>query len=247
MFKFETSSTLIKTIITCLKEFVDSIELTIDSTGIHISTLDEAHVCMIQFYISKQECSIFEVQKTTKVGFTINILDKVLKNAKKEITLSVDSTNSYLLVEYNSKSRIMKYKIPCKSNYKQALILPQNEYIADISFESKTLADICTEVKNVSEECSVQINPSGKFSFYAKDEIMGEAKIELTNSVNFKNSKINDYKVKFQVEYLSKICKIAKKMKDVKIQVPGKNGDPMNFGFTTDNGSQLDFILATKF
>ena len=29
MFKFETSSTLIKTIITCLKEFVDSIELTI--------------------------------------------------------------------------------------------------------------------------------------------------------------------------------------------------------------------------
>ena len=200
---------------------------------------------MVQFYISKQECNLFEVSKTTKVGFTIEILDKVLKNAKKEITLSVNKENSHLLVEYNSKSRVMKYKIPCKSNYKQNIILPQNNYVADISFESKTLADICTEVKNVSEECCIEITPSGLFSFYAKDDIMGEAKIELTNPVNMKET--NNYKVKFQVEYLSKICKIAKKMKDVKIQVPEKNGDPMNFGFTTDNGSQLDFILATKY
>ena len=55
------------------------------------------------------------------------------------------------------------------------------------------------------------------------------------------------HKIKFQVDYLTKICKIAKKMKDVKIQVPFKNGEPLNFGFTTENGSQLDFILATKF
>ena len=133
MFQLEISSKLMKTIVACLKEFVDSIEITIDSTGMHISTVDEAHVCMIQFYLAKNEFTQFEAQKTTKLNFMIGILEKAIKNAKKELTLSADlSKSNSLNVKYFTASRTMNYNIPCKKKLTSQLVVPKQDTLGTV-------------------------------------------------------------------------------------------------------------------
>ncbi len=245
MFHIEIPSVLLKTIVGCLKEFVECVEITIDSTGIHISTLDQAHICMIKFYISKADCTSFEVNSNNKFRFSIAILEKAIKNAKKNITLSGEKME--LKLSYSANSRTLKYSIPCKPKLETKFTIPETLFMGEIQFESKVLADIYSELKNVSEECCLHIEPNGEFSFLASDDIMGKADISLEEKLQFIKAIEDKFEVAFQIDYFGKICKIAKKMHSVQIKPPEKKGDPISFRFNTEKGSQMDFLLASKF
>lgn len=248
MFKLTMASALLKSIITCLKEFVDSAEFVIDPTGIHVNTLDEANVCLLRFFISKQELIAFEVLETSKAFVTLDTLDKVLKSAKKEVNLS-KKDDSNLYISYKAASRNMEYSIPIQNISKDVINPPKTELFTSFNLESSTLGDICSELKAINESCFIIID-NNKIIFNAKDKVMGEANIALDNvesleiSADSKNSE--QHIIQFSTSYFAKMCKIAKKTKNTLIEIPKKQQEPLNFTFSTENGTQLEFLLATK-
>jgi hypothetical protein len=248
MFQLTIPSALLKCVVTCLKEFVDSVELVVDPTGIHITTLDEANVCLLRFYIAKQELSDFEVSATSTACFPVGTLDKALKSAKKDVKLSCVEKAQALVVQYKAQSRDMKFSIPLRELIEKAKMgPPATAYYACVSLESKVLGDVCSGLKNVGEDSSIVISPSETVTFKSSDEKMGELDIELDEKASMLcEDKTDPYEVKFSTAYLTKLCKIAKKMNTVQVKVPVDCQQPVNFTFGTDNGSQMEFILAAK-
>jgi hypothetical protein len=140
----------------------------------------------------------------------------------------------------------MCYSIPIANLKKTTINPPRTPALLAFQMKSATLGDICGELKAINDASTV-IADQGEIYFQAKNTLMGEAKIHLEEIQIITEAPVSTHKeVNFSSHYLAKMCKIAKKTDSVVVEIPTNKGDPLNFVFSTENGTQLEFLLAPR-
>ena len=242
MFRFEIEATYLKTFINTLKEFTEYVNLQITKQGIYVNTLDSSNVCLLDMHILKEDMISYQVDNETTLGVSVVLFDKVLKSAKKQVTIT--NNNLALHIEYEAKSGHLEYDLPGQDIPSEPIVIPPSEYSTELSIDPSILANICTELKVIGENAKINVHQDGKVQFTSSDDLAGLATVTALDKAN-KYNKNNKVSVVFTLSYLTKICKLSKICSNLQIKLSEKESVPIKFDFSTNTGSTYKFTLAT--
>lgn len=231
---------LLSKVVEIISELVTEVRIKINEQEMSISAMDPANVAMVNFKISKDAFSQYEVGNEI-LGINLDNLKQILKRCGSGSSLILEKEENLLKIQIYDR---------IKRNFTLNLIEVESE---DIDFKEKisnmefsslvelNSSDLISSIEDcviVAESCSFVIK-DGKFIIEAKSlnsarsEFSGdEAKIQAENC-----------KAKYSLEYLQKFMKSAKLSE--KSVLHFAEDHPLKIDFKNKD-IELNFILAPR-
>lgn len=231
---------LLTRVVEIISELVTEVRIKIDERGMSITAMDPANVSMVNFKISKNAFSQFEVGNEI-LGINLENLKQILKRCGAVSSLILEKEENLLKILIQDR---------IKRNFTLNLIEVESE---DINFEEKTSNmgfsslveldsnDLIASIEDcvvVADACSFVIE-NGKFIIEAKS--LNSARSEFSES----EAKIQaeNCRAKYSLEYLQKFMKGAKLCE--KSTLHFAEDHPLKVDFKTSE-IELSFILAPR-
>jgi proliferating cell nuclear antigen len=231
---------LLTKIVEIIFELVTEVRIKVNDQGMSITAMDPANVSMVNFKISKDAFSQFEVGEEV-LGINLENLKQILKRCSVKSSLTLEKEENMLKFQISDR---------VKRNFTLNLIDVDSE---DIDFTEKTSrmefsslveldsADLVSSIEDcgiVADSCAFIIE-DGKFIVEAKS--MNSARSEFSESEA--RMQAENCKAKYSLEYLSKFMKGAKLCEKTILHFAEDH--PLKIDFK-DSNMELNFILAPR-
>ena len=89
--------TAIKAVFEVLKDLLNDVNFVFDSTGVHVATLDTAHVTFVQLHLLAENFEQYQCQQRLVAGLNMSNTFKILKIVGNNDTLGMSSNSGDLL------------------------------------------------------------------------------------------------------------------------------------------------------
>ena len=243
MFQVTIAAPFFKAVISALKELTDIVTIKVDESGMEVDTLDDTSVCFLHMRIVREELIHIEVDAASYVTVCVGDIDKMLRSAKKEILLSKTADDDLLTMEFKGDCGQSKYSIPQCVRDSQDLNIPSQEYGASVSIYPTQLYKLCNELKVAGQDTEMIIDKQSAVQFRTTGDKQGKAIIAMPEVATLKTPV--DFRVKFKLIYLQKMCKLYKICEQTDIHLSEDPSHPFQVVFTSEKGSRFKYILAT--
>tara|TARA_B100000795_G_scaffold250259_2_gene218324 strand:- start:3801 stop:4565 length:765 start_codon:yes stop_codon:yes gene_type:complete len=136
-----------KTIFQYLKAISTEINLDFTSEGLYAQSLGANHVCLVEFNIGKDWFTKYDIEKSCSLGINCEVFHSILSCLEKENSFELnyddgDTLNIKIICENVKKQFDMRLMVIDSI----AFDIPDVEYSADITINSKSFADYITEL-----------------------------------------------------------------------------------------------------
>ena len=221
-----------------IKQYSDIIKLKIDKKGIHIQSIDNAQICIIDIVINKNYFNSFNTDKTYNLDFDINDITKIFKviNNTRLITFSIyDECNLKIKTEPldNNITKIFKINSICSNSEFININCLNIKY--NFNIQSKQLLNIFTELNIFSDDINILINNNGLQFIINNDNIKSKYFIENIKT----DEQIECY---FLLKYLAKF-KIISQFDNTNLKLDNEKPIILNIN---ENDININFILSPK-
>lgn len=241
-----------KNIIESIKDLLTDINIYVTNDGFRISAMDSCHVSIIKCIIDSTMFEEFHCENDSCIGLSIQNLYKILKCMDNNDSLTLQSTETHLVIstqafstELHSKSRHSEFELNLFDLDTEDLEIPDDiQYDVNIKMFSHELAKTITTLATVGDICNINCNSEGVL-LKANGDI-GNANIKLEPNEQCLISVSNDINESYTLKYLLMFTKAS--MLDSEVIINIAEGMPlqMRYSLDDDNKSFIDYFLAPK-
>lgn len=191
----------LKHIIMSLNEMLDgNIVLECKKSGLYCKMADDATVCLLEVFISKDLMSEYTVSQGEIVGVDINLLNKIMKTIKFD-KIDLETINNTTLKIVSEGQRKCEFELPLVDVVNEEMDIPDIDYDCNFTMETNAFQGVCKDLKQFGEEVVLKV--SDKVLFTTKDEI--ECKIEVNAEIENEDNIVIEKK--YDLKYFLKMLK----------------------------------------
>jgi proliferating cell nuclear antigen len=244
---------LLKKVMEAVKELVNDANFDCSSNGIALQAMDTAHVSLVHLLLRSEAFDHFRCDRTLSLGVNMANLNKVLKCASNEdsITLRADDEGDSvtLVFESKEKERYCEFEIKLIEIQADQLGIPETEYQALIQMPANEFKRICTDLMTIGDTVTISATKEGvKFSVSGD---IGNGSITVRQNASADNKddstmiELNEpVTLTFALKYLKIFCQSASLSNTVQLSLSKESPLLVQYKFQ-DNG-HIRYYLAPK-
>lgn len=184
-----------------IKQYSDNVKMKLFSNGIHLQSIDDANVSIIDINLKKTYFNDFNITEERIYDFSITDICKILKICSKSRQIQFIFDNTILKIIASSSEQDIKKIFEINSIITQDTFL-KLENLSSTNFQqfnldSKNLLSIFTEISQFSEDICIELE-SNKLKFYTNNDTINTKYIINQEDIN------NTFISKYSLNYLSK-------------------------------------------
>jgi len=232
---------------------IDETEITFNSSGISLTSIDAGRVCLISLKLDKEDFDAYKCDKEVKLGLNIEDLVKILKRSSGSDSIifqfAEDSNKLVILMQSSEGKKMRKFSITLKDismppikpeslekiSYNNSVTLPigyLEEAIKDADIYNDTAIVSMTDQAlifrsegNVGEtECVLDKEDSLMTNFIMKDEAEGT----------------------FALKFLNHMLKVSSVPNVSKVELSVSTDQPLKATFNIMGASTIKYFLAPR-
>jgi len=217
---------------------------------LYIQGMDKSHICLFSVNIRKEWFDEYDIEEDTKICIDANIFHMIISNKNDGLNIVIrfeteDNLNVDLFSAEHSKGEFNKYfKIPLADFDYDELELPDVDYDAEFSIESKKICDIVSQMILFGSD--ININCSEEKIDLITNGITGEM------LVNIPIEDLNEYSIvegdiiniNYSLNYIHKMCLTNKLSNEVHFSISAEY--PMKISYDLGEESSIVFYIAPK-
>jgi len=243
----------LKKMIEAIKDTVTNANIDINEEGLSLQAMDSSRVSLVWLLIKSTGFSRFKFQKSFTFGINLVSLNKVLKCATSDdsITLSCDENIEKLDITFESliNDRISIFRINLIQINYERLEIPETNYMATISLTSTEYRRICTDMSFLGDTLNIEISKENLI--FEIDGDIGKGRIVFQKSTASKNkedvknfSTVETISSSFALRYLTNFAKATPLCEIVLIKI--SKDLPIQVEFGVNEIGFLRYYLAPK-
>tara|TARA_Y100000389_G_C17392586_1_gene480724 strand:- start:178 stop:903 length:726 start_codon:yes stop_codon:yes gene_type:complete len=233
-----TDIKILSSILDNIKQYSDTFKLQITNESLHIQSIDNAKICILDFVINKDYFNSFNIDKTYNLDFDITDITKIFKviNKTRLVTFCIyDECNLKINIEPLDDSIKKIFKITSLSSNNDFLNIDSLTINNNFIINSKQLSSIFNELNVFAEDINISINNLGLQFVVNNDNIKSKFYIENITS----EKEIESY---FSLKYLAKF-KLISLFENVNLKLDNDKPILLNIN---DKHFDINFILSPK-
>jgi proliferating cell nuclear antigen PCNA len=236
-----------------IKNCSNIVNLYFKDDHLYIQSMDKAHVCLFEVTIQKAWFKTYEKEKgdIETIGMPTSTLFSILSTstANHDIVLRYkgdpDSLNLDLILKKPDKADFDSfYKIPIVNCDYDLLGIPNTDYEAEFSMNSKKACDIVSRMSLFGE--SIQFHCDEDIIDMIANGVNGEMKVNIPiDDLNeYAISEGEEVNLRYNLNYLNKMCLTNKLSNNIEFCI--SNDCPMKIKYDLGEDSSMLFFLAPK-
>jgi proliferating cell nuclear antigen len=241
-------SSLFRSSVDALKDFLPQAQLRISSDGIRINGMDVSHVGFVDYLLSAQDCETIKVKTPHIIGMNMSILSRTLAavGSGDRVTLTTNKGGDKLVVSYTNEKVGKKavYELPTLEILAEAMDLPEMTYNGSVVART---ADVFTAIKEVAafgDAIRMRLDEDGFHLSAAGDN--GQARQTLENTEDRDMTLLTDsVEAGFATKYVMSILKGGSPISNT-LSLDFDPAQPLRASFKFGTGSHFIAYLAPK-
>lgn len=183
-----------------IKQFSESIKICFDQKQLHIQTIDDAKVSIIDIIINSDYFENYTIDKEYNMDFNITNFCKIFKIISKSRYSTFKLKNNSIKITARESDTDVKKKFTIHSIISNQNLIKINNIIINNSIEinSKNLNQIFNDLFQFSDEINIKLNTSGLYFNSNNEEIHSEFKLSTNTNTT------SEIDLNFSVKYLAK-------------------------------------------
>jgi len=136
--------------ISIISELVSEVKIKVNNDGIEIVAMDPANVAMVIFKLLSSCFTSFEIKKNEEICINLNNLKQILRRAKGEDKLTLDTEEDKLKIQLKSDST-RSFSIPLLEMEDKEQKVPELNFPLSVLMSSEILTEAIEDVSVVAE------------------------------------------------------------------------------------------------
>jgi len=233
----------LKDSVAIISELVNEASFKITPNAMELTAMDPANVAMVIFKLFSSAFTEYNVSHDVDLAINLNNFKQILKRAKPDDTLELETEEGKLKLTFKGKSTRTFY-IPIIELEEREQKVPDLTFPISVTTQTSILDDAVADVDVVAESVQLIVEPS-KMTVQAEGDL-SKAKVEIPQDANtqIETETQDKVKSKYSIEYLKKMITASKLTDTVKIQF---NKDyPLRLEYKLVDKVLLSFVLAPR-
>ena len=149
--------------IDALKEYLPVAQLHVTKDGLRIRGMDVSHVGFIDYFLSKDDCTVLKVPTPCVIGVNSVLLSKTLGSvgAGDRVTLSVKDDKFVVSYKNEKLGKRASYQISTLDITEDTLNLPELTYNASVQAKTTDILGIVKEIGGFGDALSLRLDEDG--------------------------------------------------------------------------------------
>jgi len=233
---------LFKEPIMVISELVNEVVFKIDREKLELIAMDPANVAMVVYKLLGNVFVEYDMDKEVEIAVNLDNLKQVLRRAKPSDTLTMELLESKLKITLKSSStRIFTLSLINLQEERQKV--PDLDFKCKIEIPSILFDEAIEDMDVVSDSAAFEVNDNN-FNIQAAGNI-STAKVSFAHGDMIKiNSKENNIRARYSIEYLKKIIKGSKLSDNMTLLM--SNDYPLKVEYKIIDKLSLATILAPR-
>jgi proliferating cell nuclear antigen len=232
----------LKDSISIISELVNEAKFNITKQGFELVAMDPANVAMVIFKLLASTFTEFNVEKDEEIAINLSNLKQVLRRAKANDMVTLETTDGKLKIEFKSDT-VRTFSIPLIELEEKEQRVPELKFPVSIVTPANVLGEAISDVDVVAESVTF-LGDTNKLVISAEGDL-SKAKIEINAGDETQiKAPADKTKAKYSIEYLKKMID-GSKLAD-KVNVQFSSDYPLKLDYIAVDKVMLSFILAPR-
>ena len=230
--------------ISIISELVTEAKFKVNSNGLELIAMDPANVAMVIFKMLSSCFTKYEVNEETELSINLNNLKQIIKRAKAEDVLTLETTeDNKLKIEMRSNTT-RSFSIPTLEIEDKEQKVPELTFPLSVEMNSGQLTESIEDVSVVAESVTF-LGEKTQLLVKAEGDL-SKALIEIKpdDHTVIKTDSEDKFKAKFSLEYLKKMI-AGSKLSD-RVFLNFNTDYPLKMEYRIVDRLSLSFILAPR-
>ncbi len=230
--------------IAIVSELVSEVKFKAGPDGLELVAMDPANVAMVILKLLSSCFTHYAVQGTEEIAINLNNLKQILRRAKPDDMLTLETTDENKLTIQLKGATVRSFSIPILELEEREQKVPQLNFPISVDMDSHLLTESIEDVSVVAESVTF-LGEQSQLLVKAEGDL-SKAFIEIRPDEHtvIKASAPDKYKAKYSLEYLRKMIQGAKLADRVSVHF---NSDyPLKLEYKVVDRLLLSFILAPR-
>lgn len=230
--------------ISIISELVTEAKFKVGSNGLEMVAMDPANVAMVIFNMFSSCFTKYEVSEETELSINLNNLKQILKRAKSDDVLTLETTEDNKLKIQLKSNTTRSFSIPVLEIEDKEQKVPELTFPLSVEMNSNMLTESIEDVSVVAESVTF-LGEKSQISVKAEGDL-SKAFIEIKpdDQTGIKTDSEDKFKAKFSLEYLKKMI-AGDKLSD-KVFLHLNTDYPLKLEYKIIDRLALSFILAPR-
>ena len=246
--KFKESKTL-KGVVETLSGIIDETVIIVTPEALIFTAMDPSRICLLKLTLKKENFDEFKNTGTYKLGICLGDLDKIMKRATANDTLTLTYDHDAQKV----KMTMERGKLKRKRTFSLSLLdldqeeipfdnLLKIEYASKMKLNPNIIAEAIKDAEIYSEILSLKVSENGILfnSFGQIGEMNYELSLDEIEEHNINEAGEGSYSIAF----LKSILKLSTITKELEVSL--KTDHPIKMVFTLENDDEVLYFLAPR-
>ncbi len=230
--------------ISIISELVTEAKFKVNSNGLELIAMDPANVAMVIFKMLSSCFTKYEVNEETELSINLNNLKQILKRAKAEDVLTLETTEDNKLKIQMRSNTTRSFSIPTLEIEDKEQKVPELTFPLSVEMSSGLLTESIEDVSVVAESVTF-LGEKSQLLVKAEGDL-SKALIEIKpdDHTVIKTDSQDKFKAKFSLEYLKKMI-AGSKLSD-RVYLNFNTDYPLKMEYRIVDRLSLSFILAPR-
>ncbi|MBI2662836.1 proliferating cell nuclear antigen (pcna) [Candidatus Woesearchaeota archaeon] len=227
-----------------ISDLVSEAKFKVNQDGLELVAMDPANVAMVIFKLLSSSFTQYEIKQPEEVAINLNNLKQILRRAKGDDILSLETTEDNKLKVQLRGNTIRSFSIPTLDLEDKEQRVPELSFPIVVETKAQVLAEAIEDVSVVAESVTF-LGESGQLLVKAEGDL-SKALIEIKQDedTTIKTTSTGKFKAKYSIEYLRKMIAGGKLSENVSLSF---NSDyPLKLEYKVTDRLLMSFILAPR-
>lgn len=229
----------IRTVFEVLKDIINDINIVFDEKGMHLSTLDTAHVTFINMNLPNDNFEVYDCPRRTLAGINLLNTFKIFKTITNNDTLSLsirETDTMEILIENDTKKTTSKFMLKLLDINDEIYEYPSLQMDVHTIIPSTVFQRIIRDMSYLADAVIIKRH-GNKLTFQCDgDFVSQETSIDCADDVEY------DIDFKYSLKYITMFIKAASICSNIEI-IQSTIG-PIAFKYSIANLGDITFFLA---
>ena len=138
----------------CIEDITDTLNINVNTDGIHINSMDQSHVSYIDGFLDKDDFDAYSVKKESIIGLNLKSFCKILNAFDKGdcIIIDMNKNEDKINITFENANRKSQFELKLLLIEQDDLKIESMDYDQEIDISFNRLETICNEMDIVETE-----------------------------------------------------------------------------------------------
>lgn len=232
--------------ISTISDIVTEAKLKFNSSGMELVAMDPANVAMVIFKLLSSNFTSYEVKDTEEVAINLNNLKQILRRAKGEDVLTIETTEDNKLTIQLRSNTTRSFSLATLEMEEKEQRVPELTFPFTVETNAEILSEAVEDVSVVAESVTF-LGEKNQLLIKAEGDLSKVViEVKANDNTVIKTTSSEKCKAKYSLEYLKKMVSAGKLLEKDKASLQFNTDYPLKLEYKIKDKLLLSFILAPR-